>query len=478
MSPYQNYVDGRFVTENHATMLDVINPADESVIGAMPETETALVDEAVAAARRAQPAWAALPAIERAGYLHRIAEKIRAHEDPIARVITREQGKVLSLAKVEVAFTADYIDYMAEWARRIEGEVLTSDRPGETMLLLRKPIGVVAGILPWNFPFFLIARKMAPALVTGNTIVVKSSEETPLNVHEFSKLVAETDLPAGVFNTVTGRGPSVGAHLAGHPDVGLVTFTGSVATGEKIMAAAARNVTRVNLELGGKAPVIVLKDADLEMTAQAIWASRVVNTGQLCNCAERLYVERGIADALTERVAELMAKTRYGNPGTEEGLDMGPLINKTAVDRIAAAVEKAVVQGARTVVGGKPGRQGPGYHFEPTVLVDCRQDMDIMRQEVFGPVLPIQTVDSLDEALVLANDTEYGLTSSVFTRDLNAALRAVEGLNFGETYINREHFEAMQGFHAGWRKSGIGGADGKHGLYEFTSTQVVYLQRH
>lgn len=474
---YKNYSNGRFVDDDHAKMIEVLNPADESVIGQVPDSESGLVDEAVAAARKAQPAWGRLPAIERAGYLRQISAKIREHKDHIARVITREQGKVLPLAQIEVAFTAEYIDYMAEWARRMEGEVITSDRPGETMLLLRKPLGVVAGILPWNFPFFLIARKLGPALVTGNTIVIKPSEETPINAYEFAKLVDETDLPAGVFNLVSGRGSTVGAQLSGHADVDLVTFTGSVATGEKIMAAAASNLTRVNLELGGKAPVIVLKDADLEVTAQAIWTSRVTNTGQLCNCAERVYVERDIAEALTERVAGLAAATRYGDPNTEDDLDMGPLINRTALDRIEAVMRKAESQGGRTVLGGHRA-QRPGYHFEPTIVADCRPDMDIMREEVFGPVLPFQTVDSLDEALALANDTSYGLTSSVFTNDLNAAMYAVEELKFGETYVNREHFEALQGFHAGWRKSGIGGADGKHGLYEFTGTQVVYLQRH
>lgn len=473
---YQNYIDGRFVTEKHGGTIDVLNPADETVIAQVHETTPELVDAAVTAARKAQPAWGKLPAIERASYLRRISTKIRENKDRIARIITREQGKVLSLAEVEVVFTADYIDYMAEWARRLEGEVLTSDRPNETILLLRKPIGVVAGILPWNFPFFLIARKMAPALVTGNTIVIKPSEETPLNAYEFAKLVAEAELPAGVFNTVTGRGATVGAQLAGHTDIGLVTFTGSVPTGERIMAAASKNLTRVNLELGGKAPAIVLKDADLEVAANAIWASRITNTGQLCNCAERIYVERGIADAFTAKIVELMARTRYGDPNNEKNLDMGPLINRAAVDRIDMTVRKAEAQGAKVILGGRPAERGRGYHFEPTVVVDCKHDMEIMRKEVFGPILPIQTVDNLDEALALANDSPYGLTSSIFTRNLNAALYAVQSLNFGETYVNREHFEAMQGFHAGWRKSGIGGADGKHGLYEFTATQVVYLQ--
>ncbi|MGB0211259.1 aldehyde dehydrogenase family protein, partial [Algiphilus sp.] len=275
---YQNYIDGRFVTHEGET-LEVRNPATHDLLAQVPDADASVVDEAVAAARRAQPAWERLPAIERAGYLRQVSAKLRERAERLAKIISREQGKVLPLARVEVAFTADYIDYMAEWARRLEGEVLSSDRPGEHMFLLRKPLGVVAGILPWNFPFFLIARKMAPALITGNTIVVKPSEETPLNALEFTRLLAETDMPAGVFNLVCGRGAGTGSALTMHKDVDLVTFTGSVDTGIRIMQAAAPNLTRVNLELGGKAPAIVLDDADLDLTAEALVASRLINTG-------------------------------------------------------------------------------------------------------------------------------------------------------------------------------------------------------
>lgn len=474
-SGYQNFIDGRFVEHRGAT-LDVSNPATFEVIAQVPEAGSDVVDEAVQAAKKSQPAWEKLPAIERARHLRAIAEKVRANADALAHLITQEQGKILPLARVEVDFTADYIDYMAEWARRIEGEVLTSDRAGESIFLLRKPIGVAAGILPWNFPFFLIARKMAPALVTGNTIVIKSSEETPLNAFAFAKLVSETALPAGVFNLVSGSGASTGAALAGHRDIGLISFTGSVETGRKIMQTAACNLTRVNLELGGKAPAIVLADADLDLAAKAIYDSRVINTGQVCNCAERVYVHRSVADAFHDRITRLMRETRYGDPLAERDLHMGPLINRPSLDKVAAMVTRARDAGAQIVTGGKPASVSRGYHYEPTVITNCRADMEIMRKEIFGPVLPIQIVDSAEEAIALSNDSDYGLTSSIFTNDLNTAMRASRDLRFGETYINRENFEAMQGFHAGRRKSGIGGADGKHGLYEFTETQAVYLQ--
>jgi lactaldehyde dehydrogenase/glycolaldehyde dehydrogenase len=472
---YQDYVDGRFLPPAKS-MIDVFNPATQELIARVPESGAEVVDEAVAAARSAQLKWEKVPAIQRGAYLRAIANKLRDNRERLADIITREQGKILGLARVEVDFTADYMDYMAEWARRLEGEVLTSDRPNESIFLLRKPIGTVAGILPWNFPFFLIARKMAPALITGCSIVIKPSEETPMNAYEFAKLVAETDLPAGVFNMVCGRGANTGAALSGHRDIDLVTFTGSVVTGQRIMQAAAANLTRVNLELGGKAPAIVMADANLELAAKAIWDSRVINTGQVCNCAERVYVQRAVADEFAERVSKLMASTRYGDPSTEQDLHMGPLVNQIGRDKVAEMVERARSAGAQIVMGGKIADREKGWHYEPTVITGCTADMEIMRKEIFGPVLPIQVVDTLDEAIELSNDSEYGLTSSIFTRDLNNAMRAVRGLRFGETYINREHFEAMQGFHAGRRKSGIGGADGKHGLYEFMETHVVYMQ--
>jgi lactaldehyde dehydrogenase/glycolaldehyde dehydrogenase len=353
---------------------------------------------------------------------------------------------------------------------------LQSDRPNENILLLKQPIGVVAGILPWNFPFFLIARKMAPALVTGNTIVIKPSEETPNNAFEFAKLVAETDLPAGVFNLVSGRGDTVGQALSANPKIGLISFTGSVGTGSRIMMEAAKNITKVSLELGGKAPAIVMDDADLDLAAKCIRDSRIINSGQVCNCAERIYVHEKVADLFVRKLVTVMEKTKYGNPLAEADVEMGPLINEQGLAKVERLVTSAVNAGAMVLTGGKRADRAEGYYYEPTVLVNVRQDMDIIREETFGPVIPVVTFRDLDEAIQLANDTEYGLTSSIYSNNIDVIMRASNELKFGETYVNRENFEAMQGFHAGWRKSGIGGADGKHGLEEFLQTHMVYIQ--
>lgn len=475
MSNYQNYINNEFVEP--AEFHDVLNPSTGEVIAQAPASDAAAVDQAVQAAKAAQADWAKLPAVERAGYLTKIATELRNHVDRFADYLVREQGKARGLATVEVNFTADYLDYMAGFARRIEGEVIPSDRPNESIFLTYQPIGVVGGILPWNFPFFLIVRKMAPALVTGNTIVIKPSDETPINAFEFAKLVDGIGLPKGVFNMVGGRGSVVGDALTRHKDVDMISMTGSVATGKKIMAAAAENLTRVNLELGGKAPAIVLADADLDLAATAIWNSRVINTGQVCNCAEVVLVEEAVHDELVAKLKEKFESTRYGDTSDIDDLDMGPLINQAGLTNVGDMVQAAVDAGAQVVCGGAAAEdKGTGFFYQPTLLDGVEKGAPITREEVFGPVLPVVTVKDLDEAIEFANSSEYGLTSSVYTENVHKAHKAARELLYGETYINRENFEAMQGFHAGRRNSGIGGADGKHGIMEYVETHVTYIE--
>jgi lactaldehyde dehydrogenase/glycolaldehyde dehydrogenase len=472
---YRMFIDGQFVESSSGKTISVINPSNEEFIAEVPSGTAADADAAVLAAEKAQKSWAKKPAIERAGHLREIAQLVRARADEIAHCLSQEQGKILGLAKVEASFTADYFDYMAEFARRYTGEVIQSDRPNENILMFKLPIGVIAGILPWNFPFFLIARKMAPALVTGNTIVIKPSSETPLNAFIFAEIVAKSSLPKGVFNLVSGSGGVVGNALAKNPKVGMVSLTGSVEGGVAVMRAASENVTKVSLELGGKAPAIVTPSADLDLAAASIRASRIINTGQVCNCAERVYVHESVAGAFTAKVTELMKATTIGDVLAKPDVEMGPLVSKQQLENVTAAVEQAVKDGAKVVLGGKRLETKKGFYFEPTVLTGCRQETNIMQKEIFGPVLPITTYKDLDEALEKANDCEYGLTSSIYTKDIDTVMRACNELKFGETYVNRENFEAMQGFHAGWRKSGIGGADGAHGLEEYLQTHVVYL---
>lgn len=475
MKELKMFIDGKFIDNTSGKWIDVLNPSTEEVIAKMPDGTVEDAKKAIDSAEAAQNAWEKIPAVERASYLIKIAAGIRKREKEITDTIVKEGGKTQALANVETLFTADYLEYMSGWARRYEGEIIQSDRPNENIFLFKKPLGVTTGILPWNFPFFLIARKAAPALVTGNTIVVKPSQQTPINAYIFAQIVEEVGLPKGVFNLVNGRGSVIGNELAANPKVAMVSLTGSVSAGQQTMAAAAANVTKVSLELGGKAPAIVMPDADIDLAVKCIIASRVINTGQVCNCAERVYVHSSIKDKFMDKLVAGMKAVKVGDPNQVADLDMGPLVEANALRSVQEKVDKAVKQGARLVCGGK--RIGTkGYFFEPTVLDNVTNKMDIIQEETFGPVLPIVEFTDIDDAIAMANDSEFGLTSSVYTQNLDTAFKLVRALKFGETYINRENFEAMQGFHAGCRKSGIGGADGKHGLEEYLQTHVVYLE--
>ncbi len=477
MKDLKMYINGKFVESRSGKWIDVLNPSTEEVISRQPEGTIEDVNEALDAAKAAQPAWAALPAIQRAAYLNKIATGIRNRREEFIDIIMREQGKTLTWATVEVDVTADYFDYMATFARHIEGEIIPSDRPGEIIMLNKRPIGVVAGILPWNFPFFLIARKAGAALIAGCTIVIKPSQITPENCTEFAKILDEVALPAGVINIVTGKGSVIGNEMAGSTKVDIVSVTGSVGAGEQIMRAASKNITKVSLELGGKAPAIVFPDADLEATAQWVIDSRIGNNGQICNNAERLYVHKSVKEQFTQLLLKKFEAVKVGDPCQDHSVDMGPLVEQRALESVEAKVAKAISQGAKVLCGGH--RVGEkGYFYAATLLDNCTQDMDIIHEETFGPVLPIVEFEDTDQVIAWANDVEYGLASSVFTKDIDTAAKVTRGLQFGETYINREHFEAMQGFHAGVKKSGIGGADGKHGVEEYLSTHVTYLATH
>ncbi len=474
---YQNYVNGRFADSHGGKTLTVENPATGQIVSEVPDSSAEDAREAIELADKAQRRWEKLAPIERANYLHKIAAGIRKDAERLARVLSEEQGKPLDQSRGEVGGTADYFDYTAEWARRVEGEVIPSDRPNEMELLLRQPIGVIGGIVPWNFPLYVLARKVAPALLTGNAIVVKPSEITPNSTLELGRIFDEAEVPAGVVNLVCGYGPVVGEELASNPLIGMVSVTGSIRTGSRVMELAAQNITKVSLELGGSAPVIIMPDADLDLAVRSIKACRLLNTGQVCGAADRTYVDKHVAAEFTDKLAIAMGEATYGNSLVDEGRDLGPLVSARQLEAVSGRVNRAVADGGQIVTGGRRAEDMPEGNFYPaTVIANCRQDMAIVREEIFGPVMPVVTFHDLDEAIAWANNSIYGLASSIFTKDVNVVMRACNELRFGETYVNRENMENMQGFHAGWRKSGIGGADGKHGVLEYTRTHVVYLQ--
>jgi lactaldehyde dehydrogenase/glycolaldehyde dehydrogenase len=475
MKQTQLFINGEFLDNGDREMRPNINPATEEVISEFPMATAADVDAAVDAAFEAQKSWEKLPAIERAGYLYELADAILAKQEAFARATAEEMGKPLAQAMDEAGWLPAYIQFFAGLARHMKGEIIPSDRPNENIFMYKVPLGVCAGIMPWNFPLFLIGRKVAPALVAGNTVVLKASSDCPNGAYEFAKVVAESSLPKGVINVITGPGGVTGDALCANKKVAMISMTGSTEVGKKIMANAAQNVTKVSLELGGKAPVIVMNDCDLDATVDHVIASRIINTGQVCNAAERVYVQEGIAEAFTQKVIEKMSAVTYG-PALGGTFDMGPMVNKKQQEHVAELVQSAIDEGATIACGGKAATvDGKGWFFEPTVVTGCTHEMRIMREEIFGPVLPISTFKTLDEAIEKANDCDFGLTSSIYTTDYDTAMRALNEIKFGETYINREHFEAFQGFHAGMRMSGLGGDDGEHGLEEFLQTHVCYV---
>ncbi|MBF0754251.1 aldehyde dehydrogenase [Jeotgalicoccus nanhaiensis] len=477
MIQHQLYIDGAYTDSTGKDWIDVINPATEAVISRTPKATNADVDKAVQAAAKAQKAWELTPNIERGKIVRKLGDVLAARRETFIDLLQEEQGKDYELAGGEVDLAIDYFHYMSEWARRIEGDVVPSDRANENILIYKKPIGVVAGINPWNFPVFILARKVATALVTGNTIVLKPSQHTPNTTMEFTKIVDEMkEIPAGVYNVVTGAGSEIGNALAKHKNVDMITMTGSITAGTKVMEAAAQNITKVNLELGGKAPVIVSQHADIDLTVNALVTSRLANNGQACTNAERVYVHSSVAEELTDKLAAAFKEKKLGNPREDKDVEVGPLINEDRLNTVADMVDEAVADGAKAVTGGKKADMEKGFFYEPTILTNVTHDSKIMRDEIFGPVLPIATFETIDEAIDMANDTIYGLSSSLYTDDMNETMKVINEMKFGETYVNRENFEAVQGYHAGMRQSGLGGTDGKHGVEDFLVTQVVYMQ--
>jgi lactaldehyde dehydrogenase/glycolaldehyde dehydrogenase len=466
------YVDGAW-RDASGPAIDVLDPATESVTARVASATPDEVEAALASARRAQGDWARVGSVARGAYLRELADLIHANADRLAGLISLEMGKPAAEADGELEFAEGLVRYSAEWDRRLEGEILPGETARENVHLLRAPLGVVAAICPWNFPLAVLCRKLAPALLTGNTVVAKPSEVSPLSTLELMRLIDENlDLPAGVFNLVCGAGET-GAAMVTSPHTAMVSFTGHRDTGKRIMAAAAGDLTRVALELGGKAPAIVWRDADLDLAVPALIEARFTNAGQVCTSAERVFVHSELADEFTERYVAAAEALVVGAAASGEGVQMGPMANAAQLEKVGAAVERAVGEGAKVLTGGGP-REGDGYFFTPTVLGDVKPEMDVMREETFGPVAPIIGVDSLDQVLGYANDSRYGLSAYLFSRDYGTVMRAVEDLEFGEIYVNRTLGESIHAHHSGYKESGIGGEDGKWGLTRYTQIKTAY----
>jgi len=452
----------------------VVNPYDESVLAEVPSASAGEVSDAIGAAYDARAAWARRSYRERSAPIRLMAALVEEHRDEFADLLVAEVGKPRKQALGEVQFTIDYFAYVAEWDRRIEGEIVPSDTAGESIHLLRIPYGVVAAICPWNFPLVLYARKAAPALLTGNTIVVKPSEVTPMTSLRLTELIDEhAGLPPGVLNVVTGAG-EVGQALVDDPRVALVSMTGHRDTGKKVMERASKNLTRVSLELGGKAPLIVWSDADLELAIEACISARHTNSGQVCTSAERVFVHRDVADDFTAGYVEAARALRMGDPRSDD-VDLGPLVSAQQLEKATGSLELARSEGAELLLeGGVPESGGPGYWFSPVVLGGIEPKMTVMREETFAPITPIMPIDSLGEALAQANESRYGLSAYLFTNDYSLVMQAAEQLEFGELFVNRTLGEAVQAHHIGHKESGFGGEDGKYGVLKYTQLKSVY----
>ncbi|MDF3933313.1 aldehyde dehydrogenase [Pseudomonas citronellolis] len=469
----RNFIDGHFRDSAEAARIAVFDPASEACIAEVPAASEAEVRQAVDAAQRAQRDWAKLPAIERGEYLRRFAEAIERNAARIGEALARESGKSLPDATNEALYAAQITRYHAEWARRIEGEVIPSDSRDETILLQREPIGVVACLIPFNYPVYTLLRKVAPALITGNTVVVRPSNNTPTSAFEIARAAAEAELPAGVFNVLT-MVHEVAATLCQHPAVGMITLTGSVGAGRTVLDYCKANIAKPSLELGGKTPAIIEADADLEQAASAIAASKTTHCGQLCTAIERVYVQASVHDRFLALLREKLAAVRSGDRA-EDASRMGPLVNARSRQEIHAKVQRALADGARLECGGVL-PEGPGHFYPATLLSGCRQDMEIVQEEIFGPVLPVLRYETLDEALAMANDHQFGLSSVLYSESYRTAMKVANAIAAGELYVNRTPADPYQGYHAGWKRSGLGGDDGKHGMLEFTQTRLVVLK--
>lgn len=456
---------------------EVLNPATEASIGVVADGDEHTAEHAIEHATNAQKAWARLGLAARAEYLQRLFEQVQENSEALARLLVAEQGKPIKEARAEVGMALTMLRYHAGLGFRQTGQVMASGTAGRTISIREEPYGVVAAIIPWNFPLAMFLRKVAPAIIAGNCIVVKPSENTPFSSLAMATLCQRAGIPAGVVNVVTGPGKSLGDALVRHPGTHLVTMTGSTRAGTQILHAAADSIVPVSLELGGKAPFIVMADADIERAAKDAVASRMTNCGQVCIANERTYVHASIHDRFVEAVVREVQQLKLGDPH-DESTDIGPKVSAAERDSVNTHLKRALEQGAQIAAGGPqtlPAALNKGYWVAPTVLTGVSADADILRDEVFGPILPIIAFDNEQQVIEWANASHYGLSAYVYTRDLSTTMRLVDALESGEVYVNRIGPEEINGFHAGWKRSGLGGDDGEQGYRTYVRTKVTYL---
>lgn len=463
------FIDGIWVAGE--TDLTVTNPATTRPLGTVPNLGALHAERAVSAAHAALPDWRALTGRQRGTVLRRWFDLVMTHQEDLARLMTAEQGKPLAEARAEIVYAAAFIEWFAEEARRIHGDLIPASQPGKRLAVMRQPVGVVAAITPWNFPAAMITRKVAPALAVGCTVVLKPSELTPFSALALAVLAEEAGVPRGALNIVTGDAAPIGEVLTDNRQVRKFTFTGSTAVGKMLAARCAATVKRVSLELGGNAPFIVFDDADLDRAVEGAIASKFRNAGQTCVCANRFYVQDGIHDAFTRRLAERAAALTMGD-GLDGTFDQGPLINEGALDKVEAHVSDAVAGGARLMTGGERSVPSPSF-YPPTVLADVRPDALLCRAETFGPVAGVVRFATEAEAVAMANDTSAGLAAYVFTSDADRAWRVPEALEYGMVGLNTGLISSEVAPFGGIKEAGLGREGSRYGVEDYLDMKTV-----